>query len=439
MIPPEVIGFFKKEGGHSLIVKGEPGSGKTTFALEILSVLKNDFEVKYVSTRIADDVLFLQFPWLKELFERKIEKKEEKKISREELNRLEGLIEEGFLEEKVKFEEGGAVLEVGAMLPEMEDIYDFVESVHPKVALICIDSIDGLSEKYGIPAEKILYTLQKDLVEKGNANMIFILENAGFENIEYLGDGVISLHHEPWDGYWKRYMYIQKLRGAPIKNSKYIYTLHEGHFNALKYEPFSLDSLSEINLRDLEEYVKKVMKYRVVNFIIDPEFPPELIGVFFLSIIKNSQGTPLILPSSGYPGDLIKRNVEKFIGRDIKLAGFRNQGGDIVLEGRDMLIELSRDIISYHIGKDSLVILGIDTLGDLYGDLRDLPRLIENAKREHRVILFTPKDYPKLQGNIGVERKVFLESMENIPVIRDVGELNAIVEKEGGIKLIPLM
>ena len=48
MIPPEVIGFFKKEGGHSLIVKGEPGSGKTTFALEILSVLKNDFEVKYV-------------------------------------------------------------------------------------------------------------------------------------------------------------------------------------------------------------------------------------------------------------------------------------------------------------------------------------------------------------------------------------------------------
>ncbi len=440
MIPEEVVKFFDMEGGHSLIVKGEPGSGKTTFALEILNQLKDRFEIKYVSTRVADEVLFLQFPWLQELLKKKPKKKKEKRLSRSELNKLEGLIEEGLIEEKIKFENEEAILEVGEMLPELEEIYDFVESVYPKRALICIDSIDGLSEKYGVPAEKILYTIQKDIVESGAANTIFVLENAGFENIEFLGDGVISLHHEPWDSYWKRYMYIQKLRGAAIKNSKYIYTLYGGHFNAIRYESFSLDSLTSLDTGEVKEHLQEILSHRVINFVVDPRFPVELLGVFFLSIIGHSSATPLILPPSSYPGDIIRANVEKFLeGREIKLAGFRGQEGDIVLEGRDMLIEFSRDIITYHIGKESLVILGIDTLGDIYDDLRDLPRLIENIKKEHRVILFMPKNYERIKGGIGVERTVFLEIMENIPIIKDLHGVNAILEENGKIRLLPIM
>lgn len=439
MIPEEIVRFFEMNGGHSLIIKGEPGSGKTTFALEILNQLKDEFEVKYVSTRVADEVLFLQFPWLEEVMKRKPEKKE-RRIKRSELNKLEGLIEEGLIEERVKLEEGEALIEVGEMLPELEEIYDFVEGVYPKRALICVDSIDGLSEKYGVPAEKILYTLQKDIVESGVANTIFILENAGFENIEYLGDGVVSLHHEPWDSYWKRYMYIQKLRGAPIKNSRYIYTLYGGHFNAIKYQPFSLDTLSSLETHELREHLKEVLSHRVINFIVNPRFPVELMGAIFITLIEESQSTPLILPPSGYPGDIIKDNVERFLkGKEVKLAGFRGQDGDIVLEGRDMLIELSRDIINYHIGKNSLVIIGVDTLGDLYENLRDLPRLIENMKKEQKVILFTPKNYEKLRGGIGIERTVFLEMMENIPIIKDMHGVYALIEENGKIHLIPLM
>ena len=439
MIPDEIVRFFEMNGGHSLIIKGEPGSGKTTFALEILNQLKDKFEIKYVSTRVADEVLFLQFPWLKEVIKRKPEKKE-RKLKRSELNKLEGIVEEGLIEERVKLEEGEAIIELGEMLPELEEIYDFVEGVYPKRALICVDSIDGLSEKYGVPAEKILYTLQKDIVESGVANIIFILENAGFENIEYLGDGVVSLHHEPWDSYWKRYMYIQKLRGAAIKNSRYIYTLYGGHFNAIKYQPFSLDSLASLEIHELREHLKEVLSHRVINFIVDSRFPVELIGALFLTVIEESQSIPLILPPSGYPGDIIKANVERFLkGKEVKLAGFRGQGGDIVLEGRDMLIELSRDIINYHIGKNSLVILGVDTLGDLYENLRDLPRLIENTKKEQKVILFTPQNYEKLKGGIGVERTVFLEMMENIPIIKDLHGVHAIIEEKEKIHLVPLM
>ena len=104
-----------------------------------------------------------------------------------------------------------------------------------------------------------------------------------------------------------------------------------------------------------------------------------------------------------------------------------------------MFIELSRDIINYHIGKNSLVILGVDTLGDLYENLRDLPRLIENTKKEQKVILFTPQNYEKLKGGIGVERTVFLEMMENIPIIKDLHGVHAIIEEKEKIHLVPLM
>jgi len=439
MIPEEIVDFFQKSGGHSLLIKGEPGSGKTTFALEILNQLRSSFEIHYISTRVADDVLFLQFPWLKEVLNKEIKKQEKKRVSREELNKLEGLIEEGFIEERAKFEGGEAIVEVGAMLPEIEEIYEFVESVQPKKALVCVDSIDGLSEKYGIPAERILYTLQKDLVERGSANIIFVLESSSFENIEYLGDGVISLYHEPWDSCWKRYMIIRKLRGSAVKKSKYIYTLYDGHLNALEYDNFSLDTLKNIDLSHLIEYIKS-LRVNSINFVVSPEFPVEVLQAIILSLLSINERESLIIPPTTYPGNVIKNHARKFVGKNVKIAGFSKEQADIILEGRDMLIELSSDIVRYHIGDKSLVILSVDTMGDLYENLRDLPRLIDSIKANHRIALITPQEnYPG--RNLGVERTIYLERMENIPVIKDAKILKAVIPEDGGkkIALIPLM
>jgi len=440
MIPEEIIQFFQKNGGHSLLIKGEPGSGKTTFALEILNQLKDEFEIYYVSTRVADEVLFLQFPWLKDLLKREIKSKERKKVRREELNKLEGLIEEGFMEEKAKFEEGEAIFEVGAMLPEIEEIYDFVEGIYPKRALVCVDSIDGLSEKYGIPAERILYTLQKDLVEGGFANLIFILESSTFANIEYLGDGVVSLHHEPWDSCWKRYMFIKKLRGSAVKKSKYIYTLYDGHLNALEYDDFSLDSLDSIDLSELIEYIDS-LNVKSINFVVSQEFPVELLQALLLTLIHRNEKTSLIIPPTTYPGNVIRSHAAKFLNKEVKIAGFSKEQADIILEGRDMLIELSSDIVDYHIGVGSLVIVSVDSMEDMYGNLRDLPRLIDRMKEKHKIALITPQGSSYLGRNLGVERTIYLERMESIPVIKDAKMLKAFIPVDGGrrISLIPLM
>jgi len=58
------------DAGYSLIIKGPPGSGKTTFALSLLESLMNTHKALYFSTRVGDASLYQQFPWLK-----KIEKK----------------------------------------------------------------------------------------------------------------------------------------------------------------------------------------------------------------------------------------------------------------------------------------------------------------------------------------------------------------------------
>ena len=438
MIPQEVIGFFKNKGGHSLIIKGEPGSGKTTFALEILNSLKNYFEIQYISSRVADDVLFLQFPWLENVLKKKIKKSNRKKIKREELNKLEGLIEEGLMEEKATFTENEAIFEIGSMMPEIDEIYDFVENVHPKKALVCVDSIDGLSEKYGVPAEKLLYTLQKDLVEEGVANIVFVLESSGFENIEYLGDGVISLHHEPWNSSWKRYMYIKKLRGSPIKRSKYIYTLEGGHFNVLNYNNFSLDNIKSIDLSNLISYLESIDSSSL-NLIISPNFPVELLQAIVLSFLKMSKEESLIIPPISYPSTKVKEHSSKFLDKDVKTAGFTKEKADIILEGSDMLIELSPDIVNYHIKEGANVIISLDTLLGLYGDLRDLPRLIERMKRSHGVILLSWNN----EINAGIERTINMVMMENIPVINDSKSAKAIIPKMSNdsisLELVPLM
>ncbi len=438
MIPQEVIVFFKNKGGHSLIIKGEPGSGKTTFALEILNSLKDHFEIQYISSRVADDVLFLQFPWLENVLKKKIKKSNSKKIKREELNKLEGLIEEGLMEEKATFTENEAIFEIGSMMPEIDEIYDFVENVHPKKALVCVDSIDGLSEKYGVPAEKLLYTLQKDLVEEGVANIVFVLESSGFENIEYLGDGVISLHHEPWNSSWKRYMYIKKLRGSPIKRSKYIYTLEGGHFNVLNYNNFSLDNIKSIDLSNLISYLESIDSSSL-NLIISPNFPVELLQAIVLSFLKMSKEDSLIVPPISYPSTKVKEHSSKFLDKDVKTAGFNKEKADIILEGSDMLIELSPDIVNYHIKEGANVIISLDTLLGLYGDLRDLPRLIERMKRSHRVILLSWNN----EINAGIERTINMVMMENIPVINDSRSAKAIIPKMSNddisLELVPLM
>jgi KaiC/GvpD/RAD55 family RecA-like ATPase len=248
-LPEEIIGFLQNEGGHSLIVKGSAGTGKTTFSLQLIEELKGMQNSYYLSTRVSDESLYLQFPWLKKkIEENKIkvaEKVQQLNVDRTELRKLEGQIELGEADEfgsqfHGEVDEEGIVLDLGSYLPEVDVIYDTIEEHLPRKTLVVIDSINALSERYGIPAPKLINTFQKDLVESTKANVIYVLENSKESALDYLGDGVVSMFHSSdSNGRRIRMMDIQKLRGCEIPHSKYLYTLLGGRLRVFGPQQFN--------------------------------------------------------------------------------------------------------------------------------------------------------------------------------------------------------
>jgi len=281
-IPAEVLKFFQTPGGHSVIVKGSAGTGKTTFALQLTEELGGISSSYYMSARVSDTTLYNQFPWLKERikagenivagrhFSRMIgqepivveagtqislemrvlgEKSQSKagnvtgkKVDRTELQKLEGRIEMGEEGEEEEFKaigegevkEDSLIFDLGSDLPEIDMAYDAVERNLPERTLVVIDSIDALSERYGLPASKLINVLQKDLVESSMANVLYVLENSGETKLDYLGDGVIMFRSDEYGGRRLRTMTIEKLRGSEVRQYKYIYTLDGGRLRAFE-------------------------------------------------------------------------------------------------------------------------------------------------------------------------------------------------------------
>ena len=281
-IPAELLKFFQTPGGHSVIAKGSAGTGKTTFALQLTEELGGINSSYYMSTRVSDSTLYNQFPWLRErvkaigtavagrhysrtLEEEHVltesdtqvsleiklhgEKSQAKparatgqKIDRTELQKLEGRIEsgeEGEDEEFKKIGEGevqndSLIFDLGSDLPEIDMAYDAVERNLPEKTLVVIDSIDALSERYGLSASKLINVLQKDLVESSQASVLYVLENSGETKLDYLGDGVVLFKGDEYDGRRLRTMTIEKLRGSEVRQHKYLYTLDGGRLRAFE-------------------------------------------------------------------------------------------------------------------------------------------------------------------------------------------------------------
>ncbi|MCU0859996.1 MAG: hypothetical protein MUE55_05380 [Thermoplasmata archaeon] len=268
--PKEIVRFLSNSGGHSLIVRGMAGTGKTTLALQMIEELAQVQQSYYMSTRVSDHSLFHQFPWLLDKVKegeilkarKKIKKKADSEMQvekillglaaikgemkdqkvkspRRELQRLEGNIELGG--EETPAEATGdteLTVTVGSMMPEIEMAYDVVDKALPERTLIIIDSIDALAEKYGVPPARLINALQKDLVEGCGTNIVYVLETPD-QLLDYLGDGVLYLSLNNTTGRRIRELELLKLRGCEIRQPKYVYTLLGGRVRTFEYGRYS--------------------------------------------------------------------------------------------------------------------------------------------------------------------------------------------------------
>ncbi len=451
-IPQELVNFFKGPGGHSLIVKGLAGTGKTTFALQLAEELDSIAKSHYISVRVSDESLYNQFPWLKKKVMEKEKLKMAKsyaktltssyvhqerdtdvaleirvrsaqqllksldgsslgrqKVERSELQKLEGRIEmgeEGMDEDYGSLGEGSLledtiIFDLGSDLPEIDLAYDMVEQTLPDKTLVLIDSIDALSERYGVHSSKLINTLQKDLVEHSNADLLYVLESGMDNKLDYLGDGVISFGKEEHKGRRLRILNIEKLRGAEITQHKYIYTLKDGRLRTFDFKreesatkqkqwktvkDISGDVVSTGN-EELDQLIGGMKRGSIIAIEIGANVPSYYIDNIKTGMILNSVSQNrgvAFMPSKRAPAEIVAGQIVPHIKEAaynkqvrvfeaIQIESFKGAENTITLDGADLGEELKWKKIEYSLEGSKhpfLSMMSFDTLESMYeGDV----------------------------------------------------------------------
>jgi len=402
-IPSEIFDFFTYEGGHSLIVRGNAGTGKTTFALqtiEDISAIERSF---YLSTRVSDASLFAQFPWLKE----KIERGEASSRSlasdnaaggeghgrrRTELSNLKGLGEAS------EGQEAMMSVSIGRDLGELEAVYNTLEKNLPAKSLIVFDSIDALAEKYSETCARLILTVQNDIVEGYGANVLFVLESAD-PQLDYLGDGVLVLKSTDYQGRRIREMEIFKLRGCEIGQPKYLFTLKGGKITSFGHdfkEEFSSskawspveDSSDRMSwgIKDLDRLLLGGLeKGSIVLIELGYGVPATVSSAVECSLVANFVGLKrgvMWVPLRKASAESARNHIVRMLPKDefdrfVRIPEKATQIGTVSehfvlpVEGTTALADFSWQGLAFSLkdaGVPFLSLMGFDTMESIYGN-----------------------------------------------------------------------
>jgi len=464
--PVELLNFFRAPGGHSLLIKGDAGTGKTTFALQLIEELAEEQPDYYLSTRVSDEALYRQFPWLEEKAKRndvlragkaflsktksptfkgmedyrhdstlKVAKDllrvlgksdASSMVVRSELLKLEGQIEAGEIEGEDsntmsgEVTEDGMVLDIGVMLPELELAYDMAEANLPNKTFIVIDSIDALAEHYGFSSQKIMVTLQKDLVEHSSTNIAYVMETSERNVYDYLGDGVVRLYSIQREGRRVRELVIEKLRGQMIQHWKYPFTLADGRLRVFESNWFLMPEDLEKHLpvedptpetvstgnASMDGEIGGLRRGSVVLLEIGENVPQDIVRAIeyqligdFLSKKRGVIWFPLF--AANY--EALEKHMRRMVSKEVLNGCLKvlDHDGPLdknfefcsVIEGSDAAQDLRLNSLRFMLSRSAvepyLSVLGFDSLEALYGEdvLPETYMHLEAMKRSGNVVL----------------------------------------------------
>ena len=201
-LPNEILKFVKNDS-YSLLVKGKPGTGKTTFALTLMDNLNHDSNYFYISTRLSIKQLLFFFPWI---------------------NKFTSINDSKY---EYKFED--------ARLDEPESLFERITNqlMDVKSPIIIIDTWDAIAsfmdKESRLNNERVLQIWR----ERAGAKLIFLSESCETTLLDSIVDGVITLKNEFKQPNQYRKLFINKLRGISINCSKYYFSLSDGFFFVL--------------------------------------------------------------------------------------------------------------------------------------------------------------------------------------------------------------
>jgi KaiC/GvpD/RAD55 family RecA-like ATPase len=252
-LPQELRNFLARPGPQTLLVRGPPGSGKTTLGLALLEAFHGDRVL--VSSRVAGTELHMEFPWLGEDASHQI-----KVVDTSQYNETVSEIGRAIAEARRKlfmFDDPDAK-ELAQFLwlpPPLQEMWAAVRPHTPTV--IVIDSWEALIEQYlvheGPPTgeEPSRGEIERLLIRRMSltpAHLVFVLERDEETPLDYLVNGVIVTRRDVDQDRLQRWMTLTKLRGVRIENAIYPYTLEGGKFESiLPIGPYATTSVAPVD------------------------------------------------------------------------------------------------------------------------------------------------------------------------------------------------
>lgn len=237
-IPSEIHDFFGVEEGQTLLIKGMPGTGKTTLALEVVNSVCSKMNGMYISTRVNPTRVYAMFPWIGEIIP---------------ASNIVNATQKMLLESLKNVGQEGSSYEV--VLDLFKTILDQAEEMDDP--MIVIDSWDAVINYTAHILGDAQHSLEQNICEFARdmgIHMIFVSESADLIPLDYIVDGVVTLRNvrittpisgenrpEGMTTRYAREIKLEKLRGVEIKQKIYTCTLHSGRF--CYFEP-SVENIS---------------------------------------------------------------------------------------------------------------------------------------------------------------------------------------------------
>src|SRR5512137_565991 len=367
-IPREIKDFFTVESGQTLLIKGLPGTGKTTLALEIMNSLCEDRNGMYISTRIDPRRLYATNPWVKEIIPPK------NVVNATQTKLLESLAGVG-----------KDLSNYYAVLDFFKVFFDETEEVDNP--MIIIDSWDAVLNYTAHLIGDSQHSFEQNICEFArdlDTHLIFVSEFANVTPLDYIVDGVVTMEQFRLPGYaegsmrsrYVRQIKLDKLRGVEIGQKTYTVTLHNGRFRF--FEPYRehkdariasdgvrvpdpKDDRISTGIPDLD-IVTGGLKYGSCNVLeIDHGVGKryyQILTALASNAIKNGRGV-FILPSIGY--QLSSRDI--FVPTNVIVS--QPEGDDPAAWGKEL--QEKWDALRERTGRPILNIIGLDSIEFAFG------------------------------------------------------------------------